>query len=133
MITAAGVMSRGRRWPWLLTPAGTLAAGMASGAMNAIAGTAGPFAALYAVNSGWPTRARVATLQAYFAVLNVVVLATLGLPRHLAVLAAAGTGLAAGVPAGHALATRLPESRTRQLILLLAAAGGVTVAAQALT
>jgi len=133
MITAAGVMSRGRRWPWLLTPAGTLAAGMASGAMNAIAGTAGPFAALYAVNRGWPSRARVATLQAYFAVLNAAVLATLGLPRHLAVIAAAGTGLAAGVLAGHALARRLPGSRTRQLVLLLAAAGGVTLVAQALT
>jgi hypothetical protein len=133
MITAAGVMWRGRRWPWLFTPAGTLAAGMASGAMNAVAGAAGPFAALYAVSSGWPPPARVATLQAYFAVLNVAVLATLGLPRDLAVVAAAGTGLAAGVSVGHALAKRLPESRTRQLVLLLAAAGGVTVVTQALT
>ena len=133
MITAVGVMWRGRRWPWLFTRAGTLAAGMASGAMNAVAGAAGPFAALYAVNSGWPPRARVATLQAYFAVLNVVVLATVGLPRHLAVVAAAGTGLATGVFAGRALAKRLPESRIRQLVLLLAAAGGITVVAQALT
>ena len=133
MITAAGVMWRGQRWPWLFTPAGTLAAGIASGAMNAVAGAAGPFAALYAVNSGWSPRMRVATLQAYFAVLNVAVLATLGLPRHLAVVAAAGTGLAAGAFAGHALAKRLPEPRTRQLVLLLAAAGGITVAVQALT
>jgi uncharacterized membrane protein YfcA len=117
----------------MLTPAGTLAAGMASGAMNAVAGAAGPFAALYGVSSGWPPPARVATLQAYFAVLNVAVLATLGLPRDLAVVAAAGAGLAAGVSAGHALAKRLPESRTRQLVLLLAAAGGVTVVTQALT
>jgi|SRR5436190_2038263 len=107
-----------------------VAAGVAAGGRGADGDRDRPGTA---VNSRWPTRARVATLQAYFAVLNVVVLATLGLPRHLAVLAAAGTGLAAGVPAGHALATRLPESRTRQLILLLAAAGGVTVAAQALT
>ena len=53
--------------------------------------------------------------------------------RAVAGLAGAAMITAAGVPAGHALATRLPESRTRQLILLLAAAGGVTVAAQALT
>ena len=133
MITAAGVMWRGRRWPWPFTPAGMLAAGMASGAMNGVAEAAGPFAALYAVNSGRPPRARLAALQAYFALLNVVVLATLGLHRHLAVVAAAGAGLAPGVFVGHALAKRLPESRTRQLVLLLAAAGGITVVAQALT
>jgi hypothetical protein len=91
---AAGVMWRGRRWPWLFTPAGTLAAGDGQWRDERPRRAAGPFAAQYAVNSRWPPRARAATLQAYFAVLNVVVLATLGLPRHLAVVAAAGTGLA---------------------------------------
>ena len=78
---------------------------MASGAMNALGGAAGPFASLYAVNSGWPPRLRVATLQAYFAVLNVAVLATLGLPRHLAVVAAAGPAW----PQAHSPAAHWPN------------------------
>jgi hypothetical protein len=131
MVSAAALMWRGRRWPWLRTSAGTVAAGVASGAMNVVSATAGPFAALYAANSGWETRTRVATLQAYFAVLNVIALVTLGAPARPGALGAAGAGLVVGVLAGRVLERRLPEALVRRLVLLLAGAGGAIVLAQA--
>ncbi|MGH3502285.1 MAG: TSUP family transporter [Nocardioidaceae bacterium] len=133
MLIAAALMWRGHRWPWLSTPGGTLTAGAASGAMNVVCAVGGPFAALYAVNSGWTPGARVVTLQAYFAVVNIIALATLGFPRHAVALAAAGAGLAVGVLIGRSVARRLAASHTRRLVLLLAAAGGATVLVQALT
>ncbi|MGH3249426.1 MAG: TSUP family transporter [Trebonia sp.] len=132
-VSAAALMRGGRRWPWLSTRAGTVAAGAASGAMNVVCAAAGPFAALYAASSGWEACTRVATLQAYFAVLNVIALATLGVPSRPGALAAAGTGLVAGVLAGRILARRLPEALVRRLVLLLAGTGGVIVLAQAVT
>jgi uncharacterized membrane protein YfcA len=131
MVCAAALMWRGRRWSWLSTSAGTVAAGAASGAMNVVSATAGPFAALYAANSGWEARTRVATLQAYFAVLNVIALVALGAPGRPGALAAAGTGLVVGVLAGRVLDRRIPEALVRQLVLLLAGIGGVIVLAQA--
>lgn len=81
----------------------------------------------------WDARTRVATLQAYFAVLNVIALVTLGVPGRPGALAAAGTGLAAGVLAGRVLDRRLPDALVRRLVLLLAGVGGVIVLAQAVT
>jgi uncharacterized membrane protein YfcA len=82
----------------------------------------GPPAALYSLNAGWPARTRVATLQALFFALNLVTLASLGMPRPRPVLLA---GLAVGWVAGANLGRRLPEHGARTATLVVAALGGV--------
>jgi hypothetical protein len=133
IIASTALMWRGSRWPWLSTRGGTLAAGAASGAMNVVSGAAGPFAALYAVNAGWPASARTVTLQAYFAVLNIIALLTLGLPHRTDMLAEAAAGLILGVLVGRALTGRLSPLFARRLVLFLSGAGGAAVLVQALT
>ena len=133
MVLAAVASWRGRGWPWLSTPAGTVVAGAASGAMNVLSATAGPVAALYAVNAGWPAHARTATLQAYFAALNIVSLTAVGLPSQPGLIGAAALGVLAGLPAGQILGYRLSPSLARRLVLIAAASGGLAVLARFLT
>jgi uncharacterized membrane protein YfcA len=133
ILASTALMWRGSRWAWLSTRGGTVAAGAASGAMNVASGAAGPFAALYAVNAGWPASARTMTLQAYFAVLNIIALLTLGLPHRTHMLGAAATGLVTGLLTGRMLTPRLSQLVVRRLVLFLSAAGGTAVLVQALT
>jgi uncharacterized protein len=111
---------------------GGIGAGLASATMNILASAGGPAVAVYATSARWdPTRLR-ATLQAYFLCLNVVTLATLGLPhlsagRAVTLVAA----LLVGAATGAVLARRLHGDVVRRVTLALAAAGGLAVFVQA--
>jgi len=121
-ISSAAVLWSGLRWPALKGPAGALGAGALSAAMNVAGGLAGPAAALYAVNASWPAASVRSTLQAYGCGLNAVTLLSLGLPvLHGSLL----LGLGAGMLFGLVVAQRLPQAGVRQLVLALAALGGV--------
>ncbi len=109
--------------------AGALAAGVVSGAMNVVAGIGGPMAALYALNAGWPPESTRATLQAYFLALNLVALASLGLPSVSLLQFGA---LLAGWLAGSLLAPRLPAGAAFWATLGLAAVGGALAVGRAL-
>jgi uncharacterized membrane protein YfcA len=107
VILAAALLSTGRTWRWLATRPGTVLAGMTSGAMNALSATGGPLVALYARNAQWSYAATVGTLQAYFAAVNLVALATLGPPNRFILLPPAAAGLTLGLLAGRPLARRI--------------------------
>ena len=127
ILLAAVASWRSRSWPWLDTPAGTAVAGAVSGAMNVLSATAGPVAALYAVNAGWPERTRTVTLQAYFAALNVVSLSVVGLPSRTGLIGTASVGVLFGLIAGQMLVRHVPPSLSRRLVLIVAAGGGLAV------
>ncbi|MEY9949640.1 TSUP family transporter [Kitasatospora sp. GAS1066B] len=106
---------------------GALAAGAASGFMNASAGVGGPALSLYAVNEGWTVREFVPNAQFYGLLVNLLSVLVKGTPRlsrpsWLAVAVALGLGALIG----RELAGRVPEHRARTLVLLLALAGGLT-------
>ena len=127
-LVGALVLGAGVRWRAAGGRAGAVGAGVVSAAMNVVAGVGGPAVALYAANAGWPAAAMRSTGQAYFLVLNVVALASLGLPAVpgrlvLGCLAA----LAAGLLAGARLADKVPEAGARRVMLVLAGLGGLVV------
>ncbi|WP_245674654.1 sulfite exporter TauE/SafE family protein [Herbidospora cretacea] len=116
---------RGRR--------GALAAGAASGFLNAAAGVGGPAISLYAVNAGWTVRQFVPHAQFYGVVVNALSLAAKGLPRLTGpTWALVGAGIAAGLVIGAVLASRVPEGPARRIVLALALAGGLTTLAKGL-
>lgn len=133
IVLAAAVSWRGRDWPWMRTTAGAVTAGAVTGAMNVVSGTAGPAAALYAVNAGWPAHARTATLQACFAALNIISLAVIGLPSRWGLIAAAALGVMAGLGPGQLLTRCASPRLARRIVLIVAAAGGLAVLIQFLT
>jgi uncharacterized membrane protein YfcA len=95
--------------------------------MNAAAGLGGPPVSLYAVNAGWTIREFVPNALFYGVVVNIFSVATNGAP-HLTqtTWAVAAVALAGGAVIGKSLAGRVPERRARQLVLLLALAGGIS-------
>lgn len=133
IVLAAAASWRGRDWPWMRTTAGAVSAGALTGAMNVLSATAGPVAALYAVNAGWPAHARTATLQACFAALNIVSLALIGLPSRWGLIAAAALGVLAALGPGQLLARCASPRLARRIVLIVAAAGGLAVLVQFLT
>ncbi len=105
----------------------TVASGAASGFMNVTAGVGGPAITVYAIATRWDHTEFVATVQLYFALLNAgSLIAKGGLPslswQELAVSLAA---LGCGAAIGQRLNTKVPVTRARQAVLLLAAIGGV--------
>jgi uncharacterized membrane protein YfcA len=126
IVVGAGLVAAGRSRDTGL--AGGVVAGVVSATMNVLASAGGPAVAVYAAGAGWdPQRVR-ATLQAYFLVLNVVTLATLGAPHWS--LSQAGVLVAcllAGSVAGAWLVGRVPPGKARAVTLALAAAGGLGV------
>jgi hypothetical protein len=103
---------------------GALAAGAASGFMNATAGVGGPALAIYAIGSRWDHRHFVASAQLYFALVNVASIAAKGLPDLTATqLVITALALAAGLGAGQLLARRLPAERAMTAVMVLAALG----------
>ncbi|MGF1431514.1 TSUP family transporter [Kitasatospora sp. LaBMicrA B282] len=128
LVTVAVLLvMRGTRVAALRGRRGALAAGAASGFMNASAGVGGPAISLYAVNADWTVREFVPNAQFYGLLVNLFSLAAKGLPRlagpgWLAVAAALGLGAVIGAWLGE----RVPERRARTVVLLLALAGGLT-------
>ncbi|WP_353943766.1 TSUP family transporter [Streptomyces sp. HUAS MG91] len=123
---AVGLVARGARMPGLGGTGGAVVAGGAGGFMNAAAGVGGPPFSLYAVNAGWPMREFVPNAQFYGVVVNVVSVASGGLPGLGArAWAVAGGALFVGALVGRGLAGRVPERGMRWLVLGLALVGGV--------
>ena len=109
-------------------------AGLVSAAMNVAAGIGGPAVALYADNAGWPHERTRSTLKVYFLALNLVGLASLGLPELPAgQLLAAAAALAVGLVLGHAAGGRVTATTARRTTLSLAAGGGLLVLVSALS
>jgi uncharacterized protein len=133
IVLAAAASWRGRDWPWMRTTPGVVMAGAVTGAMNVLSATAGPVAALYAVNAGWPAHARTVTLQACFAALNIISLAVIGLPSRWGLIAAAALGVLAALGPGQLLARCVSPRLARRIVLIVAAAGGLAVLVEFLT
>jgi len=126
IVIGAALVAAGRAVDTGVT--GGVVAGIVSATMNVLASAGGPAVAVYAAGARWdPLRVR-ATLQAYFLVLNVMTLATLGRPHwtltQAVVLIAC---LVSGSALGGWLAGRVSATRARAVTLVLAAAGGVAV------
>lgn len=107
-------------------PAGTVSAGAASGFMNVTAGVGGPAITLYVVSTGWEHSEFVASIQLYFALVNATSLAAKGFSTGIGV---AGLGICAAALIGGALigkwlTYRVSPDRARQVVLVLAYAGG---------
>ena len=127
-VLGATALASGVRWQAAKGRAGAVGAGLISALMNVLAGIGGPAVALWAANAGWSARTARSTLQVYFLGLNLVALASLGLPHVSGTLfAATATALAVGLGLGHLLEPRVPEVAAQRATLALAAAGGLTV------
>jgi uncharacterized membrane protein YfcA len=127
-VLGAVVLSSGVRVRRATGPAGAVAAGVLSAAMNAAAAIGGPAVALWAENAGWSAERARGTLNAYFLGLNTVALLTLGLPS----LSARDSGgvavaLAAGLVLGGWAARRVSPAGARRATFLLAGLGGLAV------
>ena len=130
-LAAVAALATGRRFRRGSGAGGTIAAGLVSGAMNVVAGISGPPVVLFALNAAWPPDRLRPTMQLFFLGLNVVTLASLGLPRHLppALLA----GFAGGLLTARLLGHRPSPEAVRRGTLLLAAAGSAVAIARGLT
>jgi uncharacterized protein len=126
-LLAAGLLAFGLRASRLRGTGGAVAAGVTSAAMNVVSGIGAPTVAMYAQNAGWPVATTRATLQVYFLSLNVVTLASLGLPRLRPLLV---VGLAAGFALGALLLRHVSEVAARRATLALAVLGGLTAIVQ---
>jgi uncharacterized protein len=126
IVVGAGLVAAGRTADTGIV--GGMVAGLVSATMNVLASAGGPAVAVYAAGARWDPQRLRATLQAYFLVLNVVTLATLGAPRwsttQALVLVAC---LVAGSAAGGWLVGRVSPARARAVTLALAAVGGLGV------
>lgn len=133
-VLGAGALAVGLRWRAARGRWGAVLAGLVSAAMNVAAGIGGPAVALYADNAGWPHERTRSTLQVYFLALNLVGLASLGLPDLPAgQLLAAAAALAVGLVLGHAAGGRVTATTARRTTLSLAAGGGLLVLVSALS
>jgi uncharacterized membrane protein YfcA len=109
-----------------------VAAGFASGLMNASAGVGGPAVSAYGILSRWPQREFAATLQPYFATVGLasVVAKAIIVPSALPDLGvigwtAAAVALLAGVGVGTLTAKRLPLRWARSAVIVIAFAGAI--------
>ncbi|WP_251091459.1 sulfite exporter TauE/SafE family protein [Streptomyces sp. Caat 7-52] len=127
------LVMQGLRVPGLVGARGAVAAGAAGGFMNASAGLGGPPLSLYAVNAGWSAHEFVPNAQFYGIVVNVCSLAANGVPRLGSTgWASAVAAVIVGAVIGKVLSDRVPEGRARQLVLMLALAGGLSALAKGL-
>lgn len=114
-------------------------AGMASGAMSALAGLAGPALAAFALLTRWPQERFVATVQPYFIIVGAGTVAVTLLadteswptmPRP--VWLALGAAVLAGTALGGWAQARLPAAWARAGVLVVSLAGGVVTMADGL-
>ena len=129
-VVGAAVLAVGLRWRAAQGRAGAVGAGVVSAAMNVVAGIGGPAVVLWADNAGWSRERTRSTLQVYFLALNVVGLASLGLPTGS--LVSPLGGLVAGLLAAAFVTGRVSPAWGRRTTLALAATGGVVVLVRAL-
>ena len=96
--------------------------------MNVAAGIGGPPVVLFGLNAGWTPKAGRATLQAFFLGINIVAIATLGLPDRIPPLVA--VGMALGLVLGWTVAERVAAADVRRATLVVAAAGSILAIAR---
>ena len=105
---------------------GTAIAGALSGFMNVTAGVGGPPIVIYANSTGWEYREYLATVQLYFAGLNVLSLLARGVPD----LPAAGWAVTAGASVaglviGNRLSSTINESVAKKAVFAIACIGSL--------
>lgn len=129
IVASAALLATGFRVRAAAGRRGAVAAGVLSATTNVLSGVGGPPVVLYTANAGWGQAMSRATLQSYFLVLNLVALASLGVP-HLdrALLVAILLGWVAGL----VLDRLVPDRVALRLTLALAAVGGVVAIIRAL-
>jgi uncharacterized protein len=130
-LAAVAALATGRRFRRGSGPAGIAAAGLVSGAMNVVAGISGPPVVLFALNAAWPPNRLRPTMQLFFLGLNILTLASLGLPHRLpgSVL----LGFAAGLAIARLLGHRPSPEAVRRGTLLLAGIGSAVAILRGLT
>jgi uncharacterized protein len=112
---------------------GAVLAGAVSGAMNVAGGVGGPAVAGYALNARWSPAQTRATLGAYFLGINIVSVASRGVPELSAWFAVGGAvTVLAGFSAGVLLARRLDQRAVRSWTLVLAGLGAAAAIVQGL-
>lgn len=111
-------------WQWK----SRVLAGTISGFMNAAAGIGGPPVVVFGKAVRWPQMSFVASLQAYFIVLNAMALATKGMPAlHWATVVTVLASLAVGVGTGFLLHRRIPQAIALRFTVWVAALGSLAV------
>lgn len=105
---------------------GVALAGGLSGFMNVTAGVGGPPMVVYANSTGWKYTEYVASVQLFFAGLNVLSLAGRGLPSvpvsAWAVIIATAAG---GTLAGNLVGNRINERLAQRLVIIIAFVGSL--------
>lgn len=113
---------------------GTGIAGALSGFMNVTAGVGGPPIAIYANSTDWEYREYLATVQLYFAGLNVLSLLARGGPDlPTAGWAVASGSAVAGVVIGNLLSSTINESIAKKAVLAIAGIGSLATVIQAVS
>lgn len=111
-------------WQWK----SRVLAGTISGFMNAAAGIGGPAVVVFGKAVKWPQTSFVASLQAYFIVLNAMALATKGMPAlDWATVVTVLTSLAVGVGTGFLLHRRISQVVAFRATVWVAALGAIAV------
>lgn len=133
VLVTVAVLASGLQAQRLAGRVGALLAGAISGAMNVAGGVGGPAVAGYALNARWSAAQTRATLGAYFLGINVVSVASRGVPGLSAWLFAGGAvALIVGFGVGVLLARRLDETEVRTWTLVLAGLGAAAAIVQGL-
>ena len=125
------VVARGRVFHRVTGRVGTTLVGTVSGAMNVVAGISGPPVVLFGATIGWPPKVARPTLQAYFLGINIVALATLGLPDDLPLVMVAA--MLVGLVLGRPLVHRLQAEHVRVAALVIAGIGSLLAVVRGLT
>ncbi|QUH04025.1 sulfite exporter TauE/SafE family protein [Saccharopolyspora erythraea] len=126
VIAAIGLVVLGRSCAILRGTGGAVVAGALSGFMNVTAGVGGPMVSVYALSQRWNRKVLVPTAQAYLLLINLVSVASKGVP-DLTPLGwiSSITGLVLGAVAGEWLDRRLNARTGHWLIIFVALAGGL--------
>lgn len=133
VLVTVAVLASGVAVQRLAGRVGAMMAGAISGAMNVAAGVGGPAAAGYALNAHWSPQKTRANLGMYFLGVNIVSVASRGVPAISAGLVAGGVlALLVGFAAGVVLARRLDEKAVRTGTLVVAGLGASAAIVQAL-
>lgn len=109
---------------------GAVAAGAASGLMNASAGVGGPPLTMYGVNAGWAGPEFVANAQFYGLTVNALSVLAKGVPDlslHSWLLT--GAAVALGIAAGDRLGG-VSDAQLRRVVLAMALLGGASIMAK---
>ncbi|GLZ46334.1 hypothetical protein Acsp06_25190 [Actinomycetospora sp. NBRC 106375] len=125
-VAAVGLSLAPRLGGWMHGTPGALAAGAIAGFVNVTAGVGGPMISAYALVRQWSMAVLVPTAQVVLLGINLVALASKGLPRlDGAVWIAGVAALALGVALGDVVQRHLDPQTARRAVAVLALAGGL--------